>query len=45
MSDNGKIISSKITNVSLNKQRKLTREIKTILKVVIDGNYFIRKYY
>ncbi len=28
MSDNGKIISSKITNVSLNKQRKLTREIK-----------------
>ena len=28
ISDNGKIISSKITNVSLNKQRKLTREIK-----------------
>tara|TARA_B100001059_G_C17676123_1_gene497133 strand:- start:236 stop:508 length:273 start_codon:yes stop_codon:yes gene_type:complete len=28
VSDNGKIISSKITNVSLNKQRKLTREIK-----------------
>tara|TARA_B100001109_G_C18510208_1_gene311144 strand:+ start:187 stop:459 length:273 start_codon:yes stop_codon:yes gene_type:complete len=28
ISDNGKIISSKITSVSLNKQRKLTREIK-----------------
>ena len=28
ISDNGKILSSKITNVSLNKQRKLTREIK-----------------
>ena len=28
ISDNGKIISSKITNVSLNKQRKLTKEIK-----------------
>jgi len=28
MSDNGKIISSKITSVSFNKQRKLTREIK-----------------
>lgn len=28
ISDNGKIVSSKITNVSLNKQRKLTREIK-----------------
>ena len=28
VSDNGKIVSSKITNISLNKQRKLTREIK-----------------
>ncbi len=27
-SDNGKIISSKITSVSFNKQKKLTREIK-----------------
>ena len=28
VSDNGKIISSKITSVSFSKQRKLTREIK-----------------
>ena len=28
MSDNGKIISSKITSISFNKQKKLTREIK-----------------
>tara|TARA_B100000575_G_scaffold294546_1_gene311392 strand:- start:6555 stop:6827 length:273 start_codon:yes stop_codon:yes gene_type:complete len=28
MSDNGKIISSKITSVSFSKQKKLTREIK-----------------
>ena len=28
MSDNGKIISSKITSVSFSKQRKLTKEIK-----------------
>ena len=28
LSDNGKIISSKITAVSFNKQKKLTREIK-----------------
>ena len=28
MSDNGKIISSKITSVSFKKQKKLTREIK-----------------
>ena len=28
VSDNGKIISSKITSVSYNKQKKLTREIK-----------------
>ena len=28
VSDNGKIISSKITSVSYNKQRELTREIK-----------------
>ena len=28
ISDNGKIISSNISSVSLNKQRKLTREIK-----------------
>ena len=29
ISDNGKIISSKITSISFNKQKKLTREIKT----------------
>ena len=28
ISDNGKILSSKITSVSYNKQRKLTKEIK-----------------
>jgi small subunit ribosomal protein S18 len=28
MSDNGKIISSKITSISFNKQKKLSREIK-----------------
>ena len=28
MSDNGKIISSKITSVSFNKQKKLAKEIK-----------------
>ena len=28
LSDNGKIISSKISSVSFNKQKKLTREIK-----------------
>ena len=28
ISDNGKLISSKITNVSFSKQKKLTREIK-----------------
>ena len=28
VSDNGKIISSKITSVSYNKQKRLTREIK-----------------
>ena len=28
MSDNGKIVSSKISSVSFSKQRKLTREIK-----------------
>ena len=28
MSDNGKIISSKITSVSFSKQKKLTKEIK-----------------
>ena len=28
MSDNGKIMSSKITSVSFNKQKKLTKEIK-----------------
>ena len=28
MSDNGKIISSKITSISFSKQKKLTREIK-----------------
>ena len=28
VSENGKIVSSKITSISFNKQRKLTREIK-----------------
>ena len=28
LSENGKILSSKITSVSYNKQRKLTKEIK-----------------
>ena len=28
ISDNGKIISSKVTSVSFNKQKKLTKEIK-----------------
>ena len=28
LTDNGKILSSKITSVSFNKQKKLTREIK-----------------
>tara|TARA_B100000989_G_C19494502_1_gene451354 strand:- start:220 stop:492 length:273 start_codon:yes stop_codon:yes gene_type:complete len=28
ITDNGKIISSKITSISFNKQKKLTREIK-----------------
>ena len=28
VSENGKIVSSKITSVSFNKQRKLTKEIK-----------------
>ena len=28
VSDNGKIVSSKITSVSFNKQKKLTKEIK-----------------
>ncbi len=28
VSDNGKIISSKITSISFNKQKRLTREIK-----------------
>ena len=37
MSENGKIISSKITSVSFNKQKKLTREIK---KAKILGFWF-----
>ena len=46
MSDNGKIISSKITSVSYNKQKKLTREIKSKnFRTNIDGNNFIRKYF
>jgi len=46
VSDNGKIISSKITSVSFSKQRKLTREIKKakILGLIWNGSYFIRKY-
>ena len=42
MSDNGKIISSsKITSVSFNKQKKLTREIKKSedFKFDLNGNY------
>ena len=46
MSDNGKIISSKITSVSFNKQKKLTREIKKakILSLIWNGNNSFRKY-
>ena len=47
VSDNGKIISSKITSVSFNKQRKLTRENKKakILGIDIMEINFIRKYF
>ena len=47
ISDNGKIISSKITSVSYNKQKKLTREIKKakILGLVWYGNYTFGKYF
>ena len=46
VSDNGKIISSKITSVSFGKQKKLTKEIKKakILRSNINGHYLIRKY-
>ena len=46
ISDNGKIISSKITSVSFNKQKKLTKEIKKakILGLIWNGNYSFRKY-
>ena len=36
VSENGKIVSSKITSVSFNKQRKLTREIKRKLFLLPD---------
>ena len=47
ISDNGKIISSKITSVSFNKQKKLNREIKKakILGLIWHGSNFTRKYY
>ena len=46
LSDNGKIISSKITSVSFNKQRKLNQEIKKakVLGLIQNGTNFIRKY-
>ncbi len=46
ISDNGKIISSKITSVSFNKQKKLTKEIKKakILGLIWNGINIIRKY-
>ena len=46
VSDNGKIISSKITSVSFSKQKKLTREIKKakILGFYKNGNNLIRKH-
>ena len=45
ISDNGKILSSKITSVSFSKQKKLTREIKKSENIRIDlnGSYIIRK--
>ena len=46
MSENGKIISSKITSVSFNKQKKLTSEIKKakILGLVKNGINSFREY-
>ena len=45
ISDNGKVISSKITSVSFGKQKKLTREIKKQnFRFNLNGNYFTRKY-
>ena len=46
LTDNGKIISSKITSVSFGKQKKLTKEIKKakILGLFKDGINITRKY-
>ena len=50
MSDNGKIVSSKISSVSFNKQRKLNREIKKLKnkrdalnKEILDDKSLIEK--
>ena len=45
--DNGKIVSSKISSVSFNKQKKLTKEIKKakILGLLWYGTNFIREYF
>ena len=46
LSDNGKIISSKITSVSYNKQRKLTKEIKKAkILGLFNGINTFRKYF
>jgi len=47
ITDNGKIVSSKISSVSFNKQKKLTKEIKKakILGLLWYGTYFIREYF
>lgn len=47
ITDNGKIVSSKISSVSYNKQKKLTKEIKKakILGLLWYGADFIRKYF
>ena len=46
MSDNGKIISSKITSVSYNKQKTNSRNKKSEdFKFDLNGNYTFRKYH
>ena len=46
ITDNGKIISSKISSVSFNKQKKLTKEIKKakVLGLIWYGSHSFRKY-
>ena len=46
ISDNGKIVSSKITSVSFGKQKKLTKEIKKAkILGLFNGNNIIRKHF